>query len=89
VKISTEQVKAVLTASHTPTPDTQDVDMAVLKLMDADLIQQVTRDVIEMSDREAVIEDLKARIKAGTYNPTGAEIADTMVRRAIADSIKA
>ena len=55
---------------------------------DMQLAQDVTRDVMAMGDREEQIADLKARIEAGTYNPTGDEIADTMIRRSIADRIR-
>lgn len=55
---------------------------------DADLIAKVKSDVMAMPDREEMVADLKARIEAGTYNPSGDEIADTMIRRAIADRIK-
>jgi len=43
--------------------------------------------VLDMPDREAMISELKARIEAGTYNPTGDEIADAMMRRAVADRL--
>jgi anti-sigma28 factor (negative regulator of flagellin synthesis) len=55
---------------------------------DADHIKQVTAEVIAMKDREDLIADLKARIEAGKYNPSGDEIADAMIRRSIADSIQ-
>lgn len=55
---------------------------------DQKLVSQVTQDVLQMGDREDLIADLKARIEAGTYNPTGDEIADTMIRRSIADRIR-
>lgn len=55
---------------------------------DEKLAAQVTQNVLEMGDREDLIADLKARIEAGTYNPTGDEIADTMIRRSIADRIR-
>lgn len=54
---------------------------------DQELVQNVISQVAEMGDREDRIAELKARIEAGNYNPTGAEIADAMIRRAIADSI--
>lgn len=54
---------------------------------DQELVQNVVSQVAEMGDREDRIAELKARIEAGNYNPTGAEIADAMIRRAIADSI--
>ena len=52
---------------------------------DRPLIKQVTREVINMPDREALIAELKAKIEAGEYNPTGDDIADAMIRRNIAD----
>jgi anti-sigma28 factor (negative regulator of flagellin synthesis) len=55
---------------------------------DQELIAQLTSEVMAMGDREEMIADLKARIESGTYNPTGDEIADTMIRRAIADRIR-
>ncbi len=55
---------------------------------DAELVKQVVQDVVNTPDREDMIADLRARIEAGTYNPTGDEIADTMIRRSIADKIK-
>jgi anti-sigma28 factor (negative regulator of flagellin synthesis) len=43
----------------------------------------------EESDvREDIIESLRERIEAGTYNVTGAEIADMIFRRAVADRIR-
>lgn len=54
---------------------------------DQELVADVVADVIAMDDRKERVADLKARIEAGTYNPSGAEIADAMVRRAIADRI--
>ncbi len=55
---------------------------------DKGLIQEVTTSVVEMGDREDMIAALKAKIEAGEYNPTGDDIADTMIRRAVADRIR-
>ncbi len=54
---------------------------------EADIVKQVTAEVIAMPDREDLIADLKARIEAGNYNPTGDDIADAMIRRSIADRL--
>lgn len=54
---------------------------------DGSLIEQVTHDVMAMPDREAMVAELKAKIDAGTYRPTGEEIADSMIRRAVADRL--
>ncbi|HVL39012.1 MAG TPA: flagellar biosynthesis anti-sigma factor FlgM [Fimbriimonadaceae bacterium] len=55
---------------------------------DQPLIEQLTQEIIEMPDREEMIAELKAKIEAGEYNPTGDEIADAMIRRTIADRIR-
>lgn len=49
------------------------------------LISRLVGEVIAMPDRDDVVADLKARIEAGTYKPTCDEIADAMIRRAVAD----
>ncbi len=52
---------------------------------DRPIIRLITRQVIDMPDRDDVVADLKRRIEAGEYNPTGDEIAEAMIRRNIAD----
>ncbi|MFM9873331.1 MAG: flagellar biosynthesis anti-sigma factor FlgM [Fimbriimonadaceae bacterium] len=84
MKISTQQIEEIKKGNPVAK---ERVDAAVIKLMDADLIADITKKVNEAPDREEMIADLKARIKAGTYNPSGQEITDTMIRRAIADRI--
>ena len=88
MKISQEQLKKVASLGGSVTPDSALVDAAVIKLTDKALIQKITEQVADMPDREAMVAELKARIEAGTYNPSGDEIADAMIRRAIADNIK-
>lgn len=85
MKISTEQIQTILRGES---PAQTKVDAAVIKLTDKELIQDVVAQVNEMPDRDAVVAELKAKIEAGQYNPTGSDIADAMVRRAIADRIK-
>lgn len=51
------------------------------------LIARLVDEVMTMPDRDEVVADLKARIESGSYNPTGEEIADAMIRRAMADRI--
>jgi anti-sigma28 factor (negative regulator of flagellin synthesis) len=57
------------------------------KAEEAQIVKDVTQAVVAMPDREDRIAELKARIDAGTYNVTGAEIADAMIRRNIADKV--
>ncbi|MBS1706613.1 MAG: flagellar biosynthesis anti-sigma factor FlgM [Armatimonadetes bacterium] len=52
------------------------------------MIKKLTQEVLDMPDREAMIADLKAKIEAGEYKPSSDDIADAMVRRAIADRIR-
>lgn len=84
MKISNQQIEEIKKGN--PVSQTQ-VDAAVIRLTDADLIAEVTAQVNAMPDREDMIADLKARIESGDYNPSAEEITDTMIRRAIADRI--
>ena len=87
VKISTDQVKKALLANQAASPDMKVVDDAVVRLLDGKLIDAVVEKVREMPDREEVVASLKARVEAGTYRPDAMDIADAMIRRAIADSL--
>lgn len=55
---------------------------------DPEMIARITKSVMEMPDREDRIAELKAKIDAGEYRVTSAEIVDAMVRRAIADRVR-
>lgn len=88
MKISDSQIQAVLTSGGQITPDAVKVETTVIRLVDAELIEQTAKDVLAMPDREEMIASLKVRIEAGEYNPTGQEIADSMVRRMMADRIR-
>lgn len=55
---------------------------------DAGLIKEVVQSVHDLPVREDRVAELKAKIEAGQYNPTGDEIADAMIRRAVADRIR-
>lgn len=89
MRISDNEVKKLLAGTN-PALVEEIVQIGQESDREADekLAQKVTQDVMAMGDREEMIADLKARIEAGTYNPTGDEIADTMIRRAIADRIR-
>ncbi|MBS1708205.1 MAG: flagellar biosynthesis anti-sigma factor FlgM [Armatimonadetes bacterium] len=87
MKVSNEQIARVI-AEPVLTPEASKVDEAVIRLVDADLVQSVTRDVLNAPDRDAMVAEIKARVDAGTYNVSADDIVDTMVRRAIADRIR-
>ncbi|MBL8067154.1 MAG: flagellar biosynthesis anti-sigma factor FlgM [Armatimonadetes bacterium] len=84
MKISNQQIEEIKKGN--PVSQTQ-VDAAVIRLTDANLISELTAKVNEMPDRDEMVAELKAKIESGAYHPTGEEIADTMIRRAIADRI--
>jgi negative regulator of flagellin synthesis FlgM len=88
VKISNEQLQKVADSGGSITPDSALVDAAVIKLTDKALIEEITHKVADMPDRDDLVAELRARVEAGDYNPTGEEIADAMVRRAIADQVR-
>jgi negative regulator of flagellin synthesis FlgM len=89
MRISDNEVKKLLAGTN-PALVEEIVQIGQESDREADekLAQKVTQDVMAMGDREEMVADLKARIEAGTYNPPGDEIADTMIRRAIADRIR-
>ncbi|MCW5937103.1 MAG: flagellar biosynthesis anti-sigma factor FlgM [Fimbriimonadaceae bacterium] len=88
MKISLEQLEKVAANGPRVTPTENEVDTAVIKLTDADLIAAVTRRVAETPDRDDMVAELKARIEAGTYNVSGDDIVDAMIRRGKADRIR-
>lgn len=90
MQISDAQVKMVkeLLVQRGLIREIQDMDLnpaSYPRPEDAELVRQVIQEVLNMPDREDRVADLKARIEAGTYNPSGDDIADAMIRRAIAD----
>ena len=87
MQISDTEVKKILEQTSL-VREIEGVGQERQRAEDAELVVRVVEDVKAMSDREDRIADLKARLEAGNYNPTGAEIADAMIRRAIADNVK-
>ena len=86
MQISDTEVKNILKQGTLA----QQIDMvaeARRRAKDRELVASVVADVNAMEDREDRIADLKARIEAGLYRPSGTDVADAMVRRAIADRV--
>jgi anti-sigma28 factor (negative regulator of flagellin synthesis) len=83
VKISLEQVRKVA-AKPVSSPK---FDEAVVRLTDGDLVNMLVEKVDMMGDREEQVEALRKRVQSGNYQVSGEDIADAMVRRAIADRI--
>ncbi|HCE00871.1 MAG TPA: hypothetical protein DER07_07485 [Armatimonadetes bacterium] len=98
MRISDEQVKKVLASAKEARssesaeayyhPVIGQISKPVAKEEDVELVRELTEKVKQMPDREDLIADLRARIAAGQYNPSGEEIAEAMIRRAIADRIR-
>jgi anti-sigma28 factor (negative regulator of flagellin synthesis) len=88
MRISDTEIKKILSGEYSVVEDIMRHEkVSELKRENAELIQQVTGDVVNMPDRDSMVAELKARIEAGEYNPTGDEIADAMMRRAVADRL--
>lgn len=85
MKISDAQIQVILRSQAAAT-----IEQLTETATDADdeLINNVTQAVMAMPDREEMIESLRAQIAAGTYAPTSSEIAEAMIRRAIADRVR-
>lgn len=88
MRISEEQLKKVAESAGAVTPDSALVDEAVIRLTDKDLIQEIAHKVMDMPDREEMIAELRSRIESGDYSPSGEDVADAMIRRAIADQVR-
>ncbi len=91
MQISDSEVKRVLAGQSALIEDIRSLEEGLddpIYEIDPELVAKVTREVMQMPDREDRIAELKAKIEAGTYNPTGDEIADAMIRRAIADRLR-
>lgn len=87
MQISNNEIKKLL--NHKVVADIEAVGQeAAQREQDAPMVKRIVKDVINMPDREDRIAELKARIDAGEYNPTGEDIADAMIRRTIADRMQ-
>ena len=88
MRISDNEIKRLRTTQYAVVSDLVDLGHSIKSRdRETDHLKQVTAEVIAMPDREDLIADLKARIEAGNYKPTGDDIADAMIRRSIADRI--
>lgn len=93
MQISDAQVKMVKEqlAKRALVAEIQEMDLPLEtypRAEDADMVNKMVDKIALMPDRQDRIDELKAKIASGTYNPSGDEIADSMIRRAIADQIR-
>ncbi len=86
----TTPVSSGSSAAHTPIAVTPAPTAASVEISAKALeIQRVKRAVDALPDvRQEQIDAIKARIDAGTYSVSPDDVADLMVRRAYADSIR-
>jgi flagellar biosynthesis anti-sigma factor FlgM len=88
VKISLEEVDRIRRSV------TLDSDLPIGTVVEEVLtrseeVQSIKDNLAQMPDvREDIVAALRARVDSGTYNVSSEEIADLMVRRAYADSIR-
>ena len=86
MRISDAEVKRII---HGPGPsivaDIEQVAEENTRQQDMITVKAMTREIVEMGDRQDMIDELKAQIVAGIYNPSGEDIVDSMIRRAVAD----
>ena len=88
MRISDTEVKKILSGNAVVEAIVELDDTREQRESDRPLVEKLTQEIINMPDRDHMVAELKARIDAGEYNPTGDEIADAMIRRAIADSVR-
>lgn len=88
MQISDKELKKVIQAGGFALIESDHGFVSSPREGDEPMIKALVHKIIDMPDREDRIAELKARIEAGEYQVSGAEIADTMIRRAIADKIK-
>lgn len=88
MRISDNEVKNIISGHAVVEQIAELGQTAPQREADKPLVRLITRQIIDMPDRDDMVADLKDRIEAGDYNPTGDEIAEAMIRRAIADSVR-
>lgn len=86
MQISDNEIKKLLDSRNLVAAIVE-IDEEHSRAADQQLVADITRKVVEMPDREDRIAELKAKIEAGTYSVTGEQIADSMIKRSIADRL--
>ena len=101
MQISMEEVDRILQSrlkAGQSGQELHDVDAAIAGLAEADSpdvftrseeVQRVKELIAEMPDvREDRVAEIQARLANGSYKVSSAEVADLMVRRALADTVE-
>ena len=89
MRISDTELKKIISSPSTAIVDAiVEVGEDHVRLQDQQLVEALSTEVLKMGDREDMIEELRQQIASGQYNPSGEEIIDAMLRRAIADNVR-
>lgn len=89
MRISDNEVQKILGKTQaTIVEEIVEIGESRVREEDKTLVNKLTNEVVGMSDRDIMIAELRAKIEAGTYNPSAEDIVDGMVRRSIADRIR-
>ena len=89
MRISDAEVKKIINGpGKTIVEAIVEVGEEHVRQQDQQLVQGLSSEILSMSDRDEVVEELRAQIASGQYNPSGEEIVDAMLRRAIADNVR-
>jgi len=89
MRISDAEVKKIINRpGQSIVEEIVEVGEEHVRQLDQQLVQALSAEVLKMADRDEVIEELRAQIASGQYNPSGEEIVDAMLRRAIADNVR-
>lgn len=88
MRVSDNEIKKLKSGHYAVVSDIVELGQTIqTREKEADIIKQVSAEVMAMPDREDLVADLKARIESGNYNPSSDDIADAMIRRSIADRL--
>ena len=89
MRISDAEVKKIINApGQTIVQAIVEVGEEHVRQQDQQMVHALSKEVLHMPDRDEMVEELRAQVASGQYNPTGEEIVDAMLRRAIADNVR-
>jgi len=89
MRISDAEVKRIINGpGKTIVEAIVEVGEEHVRQQDQQMVHALSKEVLHMPDRDEMVEELRAQVASGQYNPTGEEIVDAMLRRAIADNVR-
>ncbi len=88
MQISDKELKKVMQMGGLKANDPIEGEEPSPRPTDGPLIKALTAEIMAMPDREDRITEVRLKMEAGDYKPAADEIAEAMIRRAIADRLK-